>query len=41
MAICARTMLLFDPAPERLSISLASYAFTLQPNEVHDQSSSR
>ena len=28
-----RTMLLFDPAPERLSSSLASYAFTLQPNE--------
>ena len=28
-----RTMLLFNPAPERLSISLASYAFTLQPNE--------
>jgi glycogen debranching enzyme len=28
-----RTMLLFDPAPERLSSSLASYAFSLQPNE--------
>ena len=28
-----RTMLLFDPAPERLSSSVASYAFELQPNE--------
>ena len=28
-----RTTMLFDPAPERLSSSLASYAFELQPNE--------
>ena len=28
-----RTMLRFEPAPERLSISAASYAFELQPNE--------
>ena len=28
-----RTMILFDPAPERLSDSLAGYAFDLQPNE--------
>ena len=28
-----RTMLLFDPAPERLSAASASYAFELQPNE--------
>ncbi len=28
-----RTMILFDPVPERLSDSLASYAFVLQPNE--------
>ena len=28
-----RTMLLFEPAPERLSSSVASYAFELQPNE--------
>ena len=28
-----RTMLLFEPAPERLSTSTASYAFELQPNE--------
>jgi len=27
------TTMLFDPAPERLSSSLASYALTLQPNE--------
>ena len=29
-----RTMLLFEPAPERLSTSAASYAFELQPNEA-------
>jgi glycogen debranching enzyme len=29
-----RTMLLFDPAPERLSTSVASYAFDLQPDEA-------
>jgi glycogen debranching enzyme len=28
-----RTMLLFDPAPERLTSSVASYAFALQPDE--------
>lgn len=28
-----RTMLLFDPLPQQLSTSLASYRFTLQPNE--------
>ena len=28
-----RTMILFDPVPERLSDSLAGYAFDLQPNE--------
>jgi glycogen debranching enzyme len=28
-----RTMLLFEPAPERLSTGVASYAFELQPNE--------
>ena len=28
-----RTMLLFEPAPERLSTSAATYAFELQPNE--------
>jgi glycogen debranching enzyme len=28
-----RTMLLFEPAPERLSTRTASYAFELQPNE--------
>ena len=28
-----RTMLLFEPAPEQLSSNMASYAFTLQPNE--------
>jgi glycogen debranching enzyme len=28
-----RTTLLFDPAPERLASSIASYAFELQPNE--------
>ena len=28
-----RTTVLFEPAPERLSDSLASYAFELQPNE--------
>ena len=28
-----RTMMLFDPAPDRLSSSVASYAFQLQPNE--------
>lgn len=28
-----RTMILFDPPPERLSNSVASYAFELQPNE--------
>ncbi|MEA3025867.1 MAG: hypothetical protein QOF91_1152 [Alphaproteobacteria bacterium] len=28
-----RTMLLFEPAPERLAISTASYAFELQPNQ--------
>ena len=27
-----RTMLLFEPAPERLAVSAASYAFELQPN---------
>jgi len=29
-----RTMLLFEPAPERLSTSVASYAFDLQANEA-------
>lgn len=29
-----RTMVLFAPAPERLSSSIASYAFELQPNET-------
>ena len=29
-----RTMLLFEPAPERLSTSTASYAFELQPNAI-------
>ena len=28
-----RTVMLFDPAPEQLSSSVASYTFTLQPNE--------
>ena len=28
-----RTMLLFEPAPERLTTSTASYAFELQPNQ--------
>ena len=28
-----RTMMQFEPAPERLSSSMASYAFELQPNE--------
>jgi glycogen debranching enzyme len=30
-----RTMMLFDPAPERLSKGAASYAFELQPHESH------
>ena len=30
---CRRTMVLFAPAPVRLSTSVASYAFELQPNE--------
>jgi glycogen debranching enzyme len=29
-----RTMILFDPVPERLSDNFADYAFTLQPNEA-------
>jgi glycogen debranching enzyme len=29
-----RTIMLFDPAPGRLTANLASYAFTLQPNEA-------
>ena len=29
-----RTMILFEPVPERLSDSLAGYAFDLQPNET-------